>query len=330
MGKGLGRQLQVGFAKEAVRGTAEAAATFWLPFSEGSVEEKVELINDEQALGVIEDTNDAKITKLYSEITAKAALSDKSFPLVLFATLGALATAANPDGATVKDHTITVAQSLQHQSLTVFLNDPLSGVDYKYPLGMIDSLDLDYEVNKFVQLSLKMRAKKGALIAGGIVPSTTTENLFLPQHFVFKLASTVSGLTAATAIPIKSMKLKFAKALEDDDVLGSKEPVDILIKKISVEGELEAIWQNETDFKNAFLAGTAQAMRIDLKNTDVTIGTAANPQITIDLNKVIFNDLTHAIKVGDVMRQTIQFKGFYNLTDSKMISVKATNLQASY
>lgn len=328
MPKGLGRQIQVGFAKEAVRGTAEAAATYYVPFNEASVEEKNNLLANEQALGVLEDTSEAKITAQSAEISLKGAVGDKTFPLLLLATLGAVSSAAETAPNTlVYDHTITVAQSIQHQSLTVFLNDPLSGQDYKHALGCIDSLDLAYEQNKFVEFDAKLKAKKGATAT--LIPANTVENLFLPQHFVFKLASTVAGLTAATALPIKSMKLKIAKSLESDDVLGSVEPVDFLSKKISIEGELEAIWQNESDFKNAYMAGTTQAMRIDLKS-DVTIGTSANPQITIDLNKVAFSALTKPIKIGDVMRQTIQFKAMYSVTDSKMVSIKASNLVTSY
>lgn len=328
MPKGLGRQIQVGFAKEAVRGTAEAAATYYIPFTEAAVEEKNNLVANEQSMGVLEDTIEAKSVGQSAEINLKGAVGDKTFPLLLLATLGSVSSAAQTaPNTSVYDHTITVNQSVQHQSLTVFLNDPLGGQDYKHALGCIDSLDLAYEQNKFVEFDAKLKAKKGATAT--LTPANTAENLFLPQHFVFKLASSVAGLTAATAIPVKSFKLKISKALEEDTVLGNVEPVDFLSKKISIEGEVEAVWQNESDFKTAFMAGTVQAMRIDLKS-DVVIGTSANPQITIDLSKVIFNDLTRPIKVGDVMRQTLQFKAMYDTTTSKMVSIKASSLVVSY
>ncbi len=328
MPKGLGRQIQVGLAKEAVRGTAETAATYYIPFTEAAVEEKNDLLANEQAMGVLEDTTEAKSVSVSAEVNIKGAVGDKTFPLLLLASLGSVASASEiaPNTA-VYDHTFTVNQSVQHQSLTIFLNDPLSVVDYKHALGCVDSLDLAYEQNKFVEFDAKLKALKGTVAT--LTPATTAENLFLPQHFVFKLASSVAGLTAATAIPVKSFKLKISKALEADTVLGNIAPVDFLCKKISIEGEVEAVWQNEDDFKTAFMAGTVQAMRIDLKS-DVIIGTSANPQITIDLSKVIFNDLTHPIKVGDVMRQTIQFKAMYDTTTSKMVSIKVSNLVTSY
>lgn len=329
MPKGLGRQIQVGFAKEAVRGTAEAAATYYVPFNEAAVEDKIEQAIDDQAQGVIEDASEAKIIGQYADIQLKGAVGDKTFPLLLLATLGAVNTAANPDAAgTVKDHTLTVSQNIQHQSLTVFLNDPLAAQDYKHALGCIDSLELAYEQGNFINFTAKMLAKKGATAT--LTPATTAENLFLPQHFTLKFASTVAGLTAASAIVIKSAKLSIAKGLEVDKVLGSVEPVDFLANQIVIEGELEAIWQNESDFKTDYLAGTTKAMRIDLKNNDVTIGTAAKPQIVIDFNKVVFSELTRPFKVGDIVKQTLKFKALYNPTDGKAISIKATNLVVSY
>ena len=43
MGKGIGRQIQFGIAKETSRGTAEAAATFWIPWTSLALDEKIEL-----------------------------------------------------------------------------------------------------------------------------------------------------------------------------------------------------------------------------------------------------------------------------------------------
>jgi len=248
---------------------------------------------------------------------------------LLLSTLGALSTATNADGSgNVKDHTITVGQSAQHQSLTLFLKEPLSGQDYKHALGVVEELEIMYERGKYVEYSLKMKAKKGATASNSA--SVISDNRFLHQHVTFKLASTQSGLAGASATVIKSLKLKFSNNIEDDDVLGSLTPADFLNRKFSIEGELEAIWQNESDFKTFTLAGTQKAMRIDLKNTDVTIGTAANPDILIDLNKVIFSELTHPYKINDVITQTLKFKALYNTTDSKMVTITATNLQASY
>jgi hypothetical protein len=55
MSKGIGRLFQFGIAKETSRGTPEATATYWIPFSELDFNEKYSLVNDDQSRGIIED-----------------------------------------------------------------------------------------------------------------------------------------------------------------------------------------------------------------------------------------------------------------------------------
>lgn len=327
--KGLGNELQVGFAKEGTRGTAEAAATFYLPFQDAQVDDRDEKAELAVGIGVIESSVDEKIVKQFAEISVKGPVGDKIMPLLLLGALGGISTGDNADSdASVKDHTITVAQSAQHQALTVFLDDPLGGQDYKHAMGCVENLELSYEQGKFIEYALKAKAKKGETAT--LTPATTAENYFLPQHFSFKLATALTGLDAASATVIKSLKLKISKKLEEDYNLGSIAPTDFLVSGLTIEGELEAVWQNESDFKTAALAGTQKAMRIDLKNADVTIGSAAKPEIKIDLAKVIFSELTRPFKVGEIVKQSLSFKAHYSITDSKSISIVCTNNTASY
>lgn len=329
MSKGIGRLLQAGIARETIRGTAESAATFYIPWSEMSVDEKYNLIVNEQSYGLIEDSTDAQIVKQWMEASLKAPITDKSFALVLYSTLGTLVTTDNADSdVTIKDHTITVAQSAQHQALTVFVDDPLGAQDYKHALCVVDSLDLEYEVGQFMTYTAKIKGKKGATAT--LTPATTSENRFLHKHLTFKLATNLAGLTAASATVIKSLKLTISNNVEDDDVLGSITPADFLNKHFAIEGTVEAIWQNESDFKTAALAGTAKAMRIDLINTDVTIGASANPTVRIDLAKVIFKEISRSNGLNDVVKQTLSFKAHYSASDSKMITCLVTNAVASY
>jgi len=329
MSKGIGRLMQFGIAKETVRGTPEAGAAYWIPFSELDFNEKFTLVNDEQSRGIIEDAVGQSKVKEWSEGSVKAPIGDKHFALILNSVLGALSTGANADPSNqVKDHTITVAQNSQHQALSLFIDDPLSGQDYKHGNGMIPSLEINYELNKFLDYSLNLKAKKGLVAA--LTPSATAENRFLPQHVVFKLAATYAGLGAASAMNIRSMSIKFEQNIEDDNVLGSVAPGDFLNKQFAVTGTLEALWQNETDYKQAALLTTAKAMRIDLKNTDVTIGTAANPEVRIDLAKVIFKEITRPVKTNDLVRQTLSFKASYSISDALMVSALVTNLVTSY
>jgi hypothetical protein len=326
--KGIGRLFGVGIAKETSRGTAASSAGFWIPFSEGAAEEKDQKIINDQTIGVIEDSTGQSIVKQWSEITIKAPIGDAHFPLLLYSFLGSMANATHSGESAVYDHTITVAESSQHQSLTTFLHDPLGSADYKYANAVADQLEIDYVLGQFLSYSASLKAKKGAG-ASSFSPSYTAENRFLPAHLTFKLATNLAGLNAASATQIKSLKLTITKNLEDDDVLGSLSPNDFLNKQFAIEGEVELLWNDET-FKTLALAATPQAVRLDLVNTGVTIGSASNPELKIDLASVIFTEITRPFKVNDLVSQTLKFKAHYSASDAKMVSILATNTQASY
>ena len=329
MAKGIGRLLQFGIAREAVRGTLEAAATFWVPFNELGVEEKDTKVVDEQSRGIIEDSVGQTIVKQWAEGSVRAPIGDASFVLFLYSLFGTLVTTDNADAnPVVKDHTIDIAQSAQHAALTLFLDDPLAAQDYRHALGVIPSLEILYEQGKFIEFNAVLKAKKGT--ASTLTPASNTENRFVPQHLTFKQAATQAGLGAAGATIIKSLSLKIDQNIEDDDVLGNIAPVDFLNKQFMIEGQIEAIWQNESDFKTNALAGTVRALRLDLKNTDVIIGTSANPQLLIDLYRVVFKEITRPVRINELVKQTLSFKAHYSLTDSKMARIVATNIQASY
>ena len=329
MSKALGRLVQFGIAKESVRGTPETAASFWIPWKDLVLDEVQEDIINQEAYGVIEDSFGRDIAKQYVKGSLTAPISDKHFALILLNVLGTLNTAANADGSgTIKDHTITVGQSAQHQALSLFLDDPAGGQDYKHGLGMIEQLEISYELGQYITYKIDFKAKKGATAT--LTPATSTENRFTHKHVTFKLASNLAGLGAASGVTIKSFKLVIKTNLEDDFVLGSVDPADFLNKQISIEGSVTALWQNESDYKTAFLANTNKAMRIDIQNTDVTIGTSANPLVRIDLAKCYFTALGRPFKLNDLITQDLSFKAVYSISDTKAITCLVTNAQASY
>lgn len=244
----------------------------------------------------------------------------------MLATLGSVSTSGPTDSAYT--HTFSVAQSAQHQALTLFLDDPLAGADYKYPLGVAASLEINYELGKYFDYNMPFMSKTGASATN--TPSTTSENRFRPKDVEFKTASALSGLDTASAKSVKSLKLTIEKNIESDDILGSDEPNDFLNKGLTITGEVEATWENESAYKSDFAAGTAKAMRLRVTNTDATIGTATNPRLTIDLAKATFTELSRSIGLDEVVTQRLAFKAHYSTSDAKMITAELINAQSSY
>lgn len=330
--KGIGRLFAIGIAKETSRGTAKTSATYWLPFADAAIDEKFTNVTQDEAYGIIEDSVGQFRVKNWAEGSLKVPLTDQSLPLLLLSQFGSNADTTHAGETTVYDHTIKVGESAQHQSLTLFIHDPLSGVDYSHALGVIHKTELDAELGKFAELSLSVKALKG-VSQSSFTPSIASENRFLPQYMTFKYATTVSGLSGATPIQLKSVKLTIDANLEDDDVLGNVAPIDFLNKEFKIEGTLEAIWQNEADFKTVALVtpNVPQAMLIDLKNTDVNIGVVpSHPEVAITLDQVYFTELSRPIKIKDLVYQTVKFKATYSVANSEMGKIVVTNTVASY
>lgn len=324
MAKFLGRTADIGIAKEGTRGTAEAAAAFWIPKLSMSYDDGIEQAIDESSLGVIADSADAKVIGKFATGDLEGYIGDKSIGLLLLSALGTVNT-TGPAETSVYTHAFTVDQSAQHDSLTIFLDD--ANQDYKYALGMIDSLQIDAELGQFAKFSASFRSKAGETAT--LTPSYTAENRFLPQHITLKYAADEDDLGTGTAVSVRAVNLTISKNIEDDRKLGSLDPVDILNKQLSIEGSMELVFDANT-FKTEMLADTAKAIRLELTNSDVTIGTTLKPKITIDLAKVKFSQFERNYANDEIVTATVSFKAFYSTTESEMITVDLVNEQASY
>jgi hypothetical protein len=324
MTKFIGRLANVGIAKEGSRGTAESAASFWLPNTSLTIDDGITQVVDESSLGIIEDSEDASVVGKFAEGDIEGNIFDQSFGLLLLAALGQVST-TGPSQTSVYSHAFSVLQSAQHPSLTLFLDDPNQG--YKYALGVLDSLELDVMLGAFAKYKAGFRSKVGA--TASLSPSYSAENFFLPQHGVAKIASNLSGLSGASAIAVRSVKLAIAKNAEDDRKLGSLDPADILNKQLAVTGTIELVFDDET-FKTEMLSDTAQALRIQLANTDVTIGSSLHPTLTLDLAKVKFGKFARKYGPNDIVTAAVDFKAHYSVADTSMITATLQNEQTSY
>lgn len=321
-GKYIGRQQSLGIGKETTRGTAVVPA-FWLPLINFDFDDKFEHVIDEQLRGIIEDSEDLKVVKKWSEGEIEGHIRDKSFGLLLLAGFGAISSVVKE--TTAYNHTYSVQNGIQHQSLTV--EGKNSNEQLAFVLAMINSLKIKAELGKFVEFTAKLIAKLGASASN--TPATTVENKFLAKDIIVKFADNLAGLDGASAIKVKNVNLTINKNIESDDILGSIAPDDYNNKQIAIEGGIELNYDAAT-YKALALAGTQKAMRIDIINTDVTIGASSNPELKIDLARVKFTEWSKSGGLNDIVKQTLNFKAFYSISDSKMVSVVLTNTQTAY
>ena len=321
MSKYIGRKINVWFAKESTRGTA-VAPTIYAPKASLDFEEKSEKVIDESSIGVIEDSFDGHVVKQYAEWNFECNVYANLIWYLLLNVFGSVSSASK-NGA--YEHEFTVDESNQHTSLTIGIADDTQ--DKEFPLAMLNSLELNCEVWDFAKATASFKSKKGTNAT--LTPSYSEDYAMLAKHVQIFLADDLAWLDSATAINATSVSLTINKNLEDVDVLWSIEPNDFCNTFFSVEGSLEMLWDDAT-YKTMFMDGDKKAMRIKIIDTNNTIGTSQNPTLTIDLASIIMNEFAKTQDNNALVRQSINFKALYSMTESSMISAKLLNTKSSY
>lgn len=327
MSKFIGRRFNIGIGKETVRGTG-VSASYWLPRTELTFDEKIEQVKDESVMGVIESQSDATVVKKYSEGSLSGIVNDDSFGLILNALFGSCVTTGPTDSAYT--HTFNFQQSAQHQSLTFVASEPnASGASsLQFALAMIDTLDLEFNVGEYPVYSLSFMANVGSSTTSSV--AYTSPDNFKPQDGSVRIADVYANLASATSYAVRSVSLSTSKNTEDDHNIGSVNVTDRLNKQVQVSGSMEIVY-NDREFIDTFLkADIDRALQIKLTNTDKTIGASTNPSITIKLAKVKFQEVARSLGNDEIVLQTVNFEGYYSLLDAKMLEMVLVNDVASY
>ena len=311
MPKFIGRLCNIGIGKETVRGVG-VAAEYWVPKALLTYDDKVIKVNSELSYGTINQFgNQSLVAQKFAEGSIESDVMDKSFGLIMLAVLGTVNSGAF-SGAF--KHTYSLQEDNQHDSLSMHIDEP-SG-DLLFELTMIESIEINIipdDVVKFV-INFKSKSSVGSISSKSFV----TQNKFIGRHLAFKIAAATGNLDAASAISLKSLKLMINKNLIMDVALGTVQPEDILNRAFSATGELELNYQDRT-YANYMLDGVYKAMRIDLVNNDVTIGTT-NPSFRIDLSRVAFDSWEPTRENDEIVSQKINFTGLWDITNGNVIN----------
>lgn len=323
MAKLIGRKYSIGIGKESTRGTA-VAATYWLPRMELSFDDKIEYATDETSIGVIADAQGHDITKKLSEGSLTGRIADTSFGMWL---LGVYGTSSAPASIlSAYDHTFSILESAQHPVFTIAVAGANESTGLRYALSSVDNLEVNFELGKYAEYKVGFRGNKNA--AGANTPAFTAENIFMPQHGSVKFAVNLAGLGAAGPIQIKKANIKFSKNIEDDQVIGTLDPIDRLNKQFSVEGSMELMYEDRYYVDTLLIGDLQKALRIAFTNSDVTIG-STNPAITFDFAKVKMTEVARNITNNDLMIQTLNFKAYYSIADSSISTCVLRNTRAT-
>lgn len=314
MAKFIGRRGSLGLAKEATAGTI-VTPTLWLPYTSLTFDDKIEGVDEESALGRIDDTDAFHVTQKRGEGEIEGDLYDKESGLILTSLLGASPVTT---GGPTYTHTYTQTNTNTHQSLSIAYEDPNAAKIFPY--GVADSLQITVEQNSPVTFTAGFKSRVARdWTASAITPSfTALGNKFLHQHLIFKVASTTGGLAAASAVSLKALELNIMANSEFDEVLGTVEPEAVLNHQFAVEGSLTLNYEDQT-WRDYFLGNTNRAVGIYLQR-------AANSQLNLEFPRVSFREWEQDRSLNDTVGQTIEFKGHYDAANGAAMISTATLL----
>lgn len=333
MAKIIGARVDLAIAREATRGVAPGAPTYWLPWTAWDFEDKTEKYVSREALGVIDDSADQYLTEKWGEGNIEGEIRDKSFGLLLYAALGTCNTAANGAGF---DNVFTVAQTNQHTSLSLWVNDP--NKDYIFELMMMENLEITIETGKLATFTagfVSMPSQTTSITAGiNGVPAKTVlaaENKFIATHASLRIAADRNTFGPAPEIKVQNCRLTITKNLRRKQCLGSAQPEDIINQAIAVEGSFTLPYEDQA-YKDYDLANTYKAMEIKLENRNVDLGGGLNPVIKIVLPRVGFYNWTPERPKGELYEQTINFRAFRDVSagDDLIYRITLTNAVNGY
>lgn len=328
----IGRNVNLGVAKEGSRGVG-AAPTYWMPKTSFSVHSVTDTLTDQESYGNIQNNVSVYVAKERAEGSLEATMRANALGLLLYNIFGSVSSATADGETAVYDHTFSVSNTNNHQSLALVVDDPVQ--DYMYKLAMLESLSISVSTGEFVTISAEFRAKAGdetSQTADYETDATADRYVFHSRHAVVKFAATTGGLGAASKQEIKSLEINFTKNVIDDDSIHTGEPVDIFNRQFSVDGTLELKYDSST-IRDYVLDNTTKAMRIEIKNTEKGLGTTPTyPGLKLDMPKVQFDEWERTDDLDEIIDQSVTFMPMTNpRTDAGYFSnVVLTNNQASY
>lgn len=319
----IGRRESIGVGKETTPGTAVAPAV-WQRHLKLALDQKTNVAQNSSGMGRVEDINDSAVTEEWSEGSINGKVTDLSHGYFLENIFGTCAAALHSGETTVYDNTFTVNQSLP-PTLTLARVNPI--VSRRYALANLTDYELDVKTGDWAEFTGSLVAKTGTTASD--TAAYTAENEFTAKHVTVKVASSTGGLGAATALQLKSLKLKITRKANRFTPFGTIDPTAFDLESFGVTGEI-VLRYTDTTLEALALANTRQAMSIALVNTDTTIGSAANPSLTFTMPKVRLTPITLDDNLDQVLNQTIAFTAELDTTVPSMISAVLTNTQNGY
>jgi hypothetical protein len=326
MGYIKGEDINLGVARETVRGTPETPSA-WVPArTPTGVRVMVEKTPIRETKGTGINSQGSTIVQKRSEGDLEFNVRNGSIGFFLLSLLGKVTTSAN--GA-VYDHLFEVLTgNAQYPTLTLGMAQ-LGQQDYEYERVLVNSLELRTPVDDLINATVGFIGVDEATHAD-YSPSYGSDDYFFRHYDVtLKIAADVAGLGAASALKVKEFSLSINNSGRVNQNISELNPGDVLALMLEITGGMKIDYDGETHH-DLYVNNTSRAMSITLTRSDVDIDTGVNPQIEIILPNITYTSWTPERPLDDIVTQDIQFTAHYDDAEAEAIHVTVTNEIANY
>lgn len=301
----------------------KSSIQYRFPWTDNTFSDKANVEADSWVVDTIVDAIDSQVTKQWAEWTIWGQVYPNWIWFFLKALLwNVVSTWEN----WIYEHRFTLLESNTHPTLTVWTSTPISSSSY--PLAMIESMDFTAEVWGKFTVSINLKSKKGQIENHTV--SYLDDNWFVANMLKVFLADNIQWLDLAENICLQSITISIKKEIKDIECLSSIDPIDYINSSFSIEWSMEMLFENNT-YKDYFLNWTPKALRVLAEDTKHPYEWVENyPTFMLDLSKIIITDWTPAFTIDDVTKQSISFKGHYDVKTKKAIEVYLKNTQPFY
>ncbi|MDV7992059.1 phage tail tube protein [Rhodococcus sp. IEGM 1374] len=291
------------------------AAQTWIRWLDEDVRPMTEVIENDSAMGVVEEINDSEVAAKWVEGNLGGKITVQSFGFILLNHYGAVSTGTAVSGK--YPHTFSVSQLAVAPVMTYIRKTPLS--TKRHNKLTIDTLEITAEEKAYVTYSSAIKATIGT--ESTETPAFITESEFQAKNIVVKEASTAAALSAADPKRVISFKLNSERPSEAEFTLGNDDDPDFYRQTFKANGEMVVNYQ-DTAVDDELVNNTIRAMSITMTN--------GTDELSFTMTKVKTRELERSSDKNEKVTATIQFIAEYDATVGRAIQPLLKNARASY
>lgn len=328
MSKYIGRQIEIWFAQESIRGT-QATEIVWMWVASFDFGDRIETVEDDSGAGTKIATADIDIAKQYGAGKFELKIGANHIGEFLNAVLGK-DTVTEEVAGEVWEHLFEIENTNACPTFTIYTKE--ANGNFYYTLASIESLTLSAVIGEYINVSVSFKSRKG-VDAGSLTPTYTPESKFKARHSTFKRANSEAWLSASNPACIESFELTISKETIDDYCLNTgNEPVDFVDGKMEITGSITATYKDKNTYREPALNGTVQALQYVLEDPSVDIGGNAgeHPKLDTKLPTVKYTDYSRDTSSDALVKENLSFKVIQGDTSASPIKARLKNAVELY